>query len=187
MPESTFSSADPTDLLSPLHDVDQPPARFDLNSNDALVFGVQPAPWHPVKTSTTADGDVYEHVRPSLTNCGDHATEAVVDQHPDLGLVEGHIDGQCAHSSTNGISQWEDLSTDHEPTVASHIGHPVDSTTISSSPASVWSANNRLSQSSSPITTSSQQDAGPTSNAGGSNPHVCPSCGKSFSSRSGVR
>lgn len=223
------------DLCSPVYDLERLPAHFDLTADDASIIEAQSAPWDPGRLSNPSHRSVHRHAPLNSTVFASDHTQRGAHLHPSSGYsADGRLEAQHAHSSTNGISDWDDFSIGHEPPEESCSGFSVHHSLQS---PSVWSLSEKLLHHLSPTTQSSQdapqtgethslgttaksttksaqseqhtaprpqkpsrsyasEETGPSSvevsvgtsnSAGGTGLHVCVSCDKSFSSRSGLR
>lgn len=156
MLEGFHNSTDLADLRSPLYDVE----HYNLNTGDASIVQTQSAPWDPGRVSNTVHRGTRRHAPSGVPTFTGAVTWREAHQYSRLGQgVDGRFDAQHAHSSTNGINQWDDLSNSHESPEGSYSGNRVETATTSSPPPSVWSASDRIQQYLSPTTQNSQHSA----------------------------
>jgi hypothetical protein len=154
----TQSDPDSADLRSHLHDVDPRPTLFG-SSQHVPGSKAQSAPWHPVRGFGSSNEDVHPYAPLGGTSPATRLTRCESNEYSKLAHYrEDSDEAGNAHSSINGISQWEDLATEHELLTNSYTMHPVDSSSVARSSSNVWSSDDLLSQNFSPITPSSQQD-----------------------------
>lgn len=154
----TQSDPDFADLRSHLHDINPLSAPFGSSQH---VPGVkaQSAPWHPVRGFGPANGDLRSHAVLGSRSHANHSATRKSNGYSDSAHFEKEPEESGnAHSSINGISQWEDLTMEHELPADSYIMHPIESSSVARSSSNVWSSDDLLSQNFSPITPSSQKD-----------------------------
>jgi hypothetical protein len=154
----TQSDPDSADLRSHLHDVNLLSAPFG-SSQHVTGFEAQSAPWHPVRDFGPANEDVRSHAVLGGTSHTNHSTRRGSNGYSDSAHYK-KVPGEAgnAHSSTNGIMQWEDLTMERELPADSYTMHPVDTSSVARSSSNVWSSDDLLSQNFSPITPFSQKD-----------------------------
>lgn len=100
------SGANPPDLLSSLHGVDPSLAHYTLNQQDA-----QPGPWDHGLAAHSISRSSRQHALLNITNFAGDVRRDGEQQYPSPAPHVGDLAEQHgAHSSTNGISQWLDLS-----------------------------------------------------------------------------
>lgn len=174
MLEGFHNSTDLAGLRLPPYDVERLPAHFDLNTADASIVEAWSAPWNLGRVFNTAQKGTHRHAPSILAAFTCDATRHEVYQYSDSGYgADEYSDERHAHSSTNGISQWEDFSIGHEWLEASFSSHRTESTA--------------------PTVPNVQNPSGSTASEGSSNKagaislHECISCNKSFSSKEGLR
>jgi hypothetical protein len=153
----TPSDPDSADVRSPLHDVEPLSAPFCQSQRDP-GFKAQSAPWHPVRDFGPTNEDVRSYAPLGGTNLTTRSTRRESNEYSKLSHYEKEPDeAGHAHSSTNGISQWDDLTMEHELPTNSYTKHPIESTSVAPSSSDVWSSDDLFSQNFSPIAPSSQQ------------------------------
>jgi hypothetical protein len=141
------------DLRSPLFDVE----HVDLSAADTSIVAAQSEPWDPGRISNTVHQGTHRHAPSNPATFTRDATQCEAHQYSSPGYgADGYLEAQHAHSSTNGISQWEDLSEGRESPEEPYSGHRVESAPVSPPPPSVWSRSDGTQQYPSPSTQTSQ-------------------------------
>lgn len=151
------------DLREPLFDVENPPAQFRLNTEDTSIVGAQAAPWDPGRAFSAAHQGTQRYAPSIPATFTSDAAQREAHQYPSLGyVIDGRLEAQHAHSSTNFNPYSNDLLMGRHPPEGSYSGHTVESAPISSQPPSVWSWSDRMQQYLSPTS----QDSQPITQAG---------------------
>jgi hypothetical protein len=154
----TQSDPDSADLRSHLHDVDPRPTLFG-SSQHVPGSKAQSAPWHPVRGFGSSNEDVHPYAPLGGTSPATRLTRCESNEYSKLGHYrEDSDEAGNAHSSINGIMQWEDSTMEREPPTDSYTMQLVESSSVARSSSNLWSSDDLLSQNFSPITPSSEQD-----------------------------